>query len=253
MKTILIVEDNELNMKLFDDLLQAYGYKTLKYPDGMDVMQLAREHCPDLIIMDIQLPEVSGFEHTKMLKADDDLKDIPVIAVTASASHGDKRKMLEAGFDDFLSKPISPTLFLETVSRFVPKARFRLSESLMTGHAVIDAEHEQLVVLINEFADFQEAKDEKACAGKIKELTETLKSHLDNERRIMEELGCWHLKEHKIEQVERIGKYDTLVKDAALHGYGGNFTTELTSIFFDDFINAEMVFKSHLQKIDYRE
>ena len=84
-KTILIVEDNELNMKLFHDLLDAHGYKTLQTRNGMEALALAREHRPDLILMDIQLPEVSGLEVTKWLKEDDQLRTIPVIAVTAFA------------------------------------------------------------------------------------------------------------------------------------------------------------------------
>ena len=115
-KTILIVEDNELNMKLENDLLQAHGYDTLQSVDGKDVLQLAREHHPDLIIMDIQLPEISGMEYTKMLKADDELKDIPVLAVTAFALKGDEEKILEAGCDGYIAKPISVPHFLETVA-----------------------------------------------------------------------------------------------------------------------------------------
>jgi two-component system cell cycle response regulator DivK len=84
-KTVLIVEDNELNMKLFHDLLDAHGYETLQTRNGVEALQLAREHHPDLILMDIQLPEVSGLEVTKWLKEDDHLREIPVIAVTAFA------------------------------------------------------------------------------------------------------------------------------------------------------------------------
>lgn len=118
-KTILIVEDNELNMKLFNDLLQARGYETLQSGDGVNTMQLAREHRPDLIIMDIQLPEVSGIAHIKMLKADDDLKDIPVLAVTAFAMSGDEEAIIEAGCDGYISKPISLPLFFETVAKYI--------------------------------------------------------------------------------------------------------------------------------------
>lgn len=120
-KTILIVEDNELNMKLFNDLLQAGGYETLQSVDGVNTMQLAREHRPDLIIMDIQLPEVSGLEHIKMLKADDDLKDIPVLAVTALAMKADEEEIIEAGCDGYISKPISVTSFFETVAKHIQK------------------------------------------------------------------------------------------------------------------------------------
>lgn len=116
-KTILIVEDNELNMKLFNDILQAQGYITLQSIDGSDFMDLAREHRPDLVIMDIQLPEVSGLERTRIFKADDDFKDIPVLAVTAFALEGGIEKILEAGCDDAIGKPISVPSFLETVDK----------------------------------------------------------------------------------------------------------------------------------------
>ncbi len=118
-KTVLIVEDNDLNMKLENDLLQAHGYDTLQSVDGQDTLQLAREHHPDLIIMDIQLPGVSGMEYTKMLKADDQLKDIPVLAVTAFAMKGDEEKIRAAGCDDYIAKPINVPHFLETVEKFV--------------------------------------------------------------------------------------------------------------------------------------
>ncbi len=114
--TILIVEDNELNMKLFSDLLQAHGYNTVQSADGMEVMLLAREHCPALIIMDVQLPHKSGLEHIKMLKADDELKNIPVIAVTAHAMKGDEQKILDAGCNGYISKPISVSSFLASVA-----------------------------------------------------------------------------------------------------------------------------------------
>ena len=96
-KTVLIVEDNELNMKLFHDLLDAHGYDTLQTRDGMEALALAREHRPDLILMDIQLPEVSGLEVTKWLKEDDLLRQIPVVAVTAFAMKGDEEKIREGG------------------------------------------------------------------------------------------------------------------------------------------------------------
>ncbi len=118
-KTILIVGDDDLSMKLATDLLHAHGYDTLHSVDGKDTLQLARDHHPDLIIMDIQLPEISGVEHTKVLKADDALRDIPVLAVTAFALKGDEEKILEAGCDGYIAKPISVLNFLETVERFV--------------------------------------------------------------------------------------------------------------------------------------
>jgi len=117
-KTILIVEDNELNMKLFHDLLEAHGYKTLQTRDGLSALDIAREHMPDLILMDIQLPEVSGLEVTKWLKEDETLRAIPVIAVTAFAMKGDEEKIREGGCEAYISKPISVNSFLETVDKF---------------------------------------------------------------------------------------------------------------------------------------
>src|SRR5690242_6476707 len=118
-KRVLIVEDNDLNMKLFHDLLEAHGYDTLQTKDGMEALKLAREHHPDLILMDIQLPEVSGLEVTKWIKEDDDLKAIPIIAVTAFAMKGDEEKIREGGCEAYIAKPISVANFLQTVERFL--------------------------------------------------------------------------------------------------------------------------------------
>ncbi len=118
-KTVLVVEDNELNMKLFHDLLEAHGYNILQTRDGMDALRIAREHKPDLILMDIQLPEVSGLEVTKWIKEDENLKSIPVIAVTAFAMKGDEEKIRDGGCEAYIAKPISVTNFLETVQRFL--------------------------------------------------------------------------------------------------------------------------------------
>ena len=118
-KKVLIVEDNELNMKLFHDLLDAQGYETLQTREGLQALALAREHRPDLILMDIQLPEISGLEVTKWLKEDDDLRSIPVVAVTAFAMKGDEERIREGGCEAYLSKPISVTLFLDTIKRLL--------------------------------------------------------------------------------------------------------------------------------------
>lgn len=118
-KSVLIVEDNELNMKLFRDLLEAHGYKTIETRDGMEALALARTHRPDLILMDIQLPEVSGLEVTKWIKEDDNLKSIPIIAVTAFAMKGDEEKIREGGCEAYIAKPISVATFLQTVQRFL--------------------------------------------------------------------------------------------------------------------------------------
>ncbi len=118
-KTVMVVEDNELNMKLFHDLLEAHGYRIVQTKDGMDVLRLAREHKPDLILMDIQLPEVSGLEVTRWIKEDEELRAIPVIAVTAFAMKGDEEKMRKGGCEAYIAKPISVASFLETVERFI--------------------------------------------------------------------------------------------------------------------------------------
>ena len=118
-KRVLIVEDNDLNMKLFHDLLEAHGYATLQTKDGMEALKLARQHHPDLILMDIQLPEVSGLEVTKWLKDDPQLKSIPVVAVTAFAMKGDEERIREGGCEAYLSKPISVGKFMETIRHFL--------------------------------------------------------------------------------------------------------------------------------------
>ena len=121
-KKVLIVEDNELNMKLFHDLLEAHGIGTIETRDGTRVLEIARAERPDLILMDIQLPEVSGLEVIKWLKSDDELKTIPVIAITAFAMKGDEQKIREGGCEDYISKPISVTRFLEVVDTYLKKA-----------------------------------------------------------------------------------------------------------------------------------
>ncbi len=117
-RKVLIVEDNELNMKLFNDLLEAQGYQVIQTRDGLSALDLARQHKPDLILMDIQLPEVSGIDVTKWLKEDDELKSIPVVAVTAFAMKGDEEKIRESGCQGYISKPISVAGFLQTIGEF---------------------------------------------------------------------------------------------------------------------------------------
>lgn len=118
---VLVVEDNELNMKLFHDLLEAHGITTIQTRDGRNVLEIARNEKPDLILMDIQLPEISGLDVTKALKSDPELKTIPVIAVTAFAMKGDERKIREGGCEDYISKPISVIKFMETVRKYLPE------------------------------------------------------------------------------------------------------------------------------------
>jgi two-component system, cell cycle response regulator DivK len=118
-KRVLIVEDNDLNMKLFNDLLVAHGYGTLQTKDGTEALALARQYRPDLILMDIQLPEVSGLQVTQWIKSDDLLRSIPVIAVTAFAMKGDEEKIRDGGCEAYIAKPISVSSFLKTVERFL--------------------------------------------------------------------------------------------------------------------------------------
>jgi two-component system cell cycle response regulator DivK len=118
-KTVLIVEDNELNMKLFNDLLESKGCRIVQTRNGVEAVELARIHRPDLILMDIQLPEISGLQVTQWLKDDEELRSIPVIAVTAFAMKGDEEKIRQGGCEAYLSKPISVAKFFETVDHFL--------------------------------------------------------------------------------------------------------------------------------------
>jgi two-component system cell cycle response regulator DivK len=121
-KKVMIVEDNELNMKLFRDLIEANGYETVRTRNGLKALDLAREHMPDLILMDIQLPEVSGLEVTKWLKEDETLRSIPVIAVTAFAMKGDEERIRQGGCEAYISKPISVTSFIQTIKSYLGDA-----------------------------------------------------------------------------------------------------------------------------------
>ncbi len=121
-KKVLIVEDNELNMKLFADLLEAHGYDTRQTREGLKAIGIARSYKPDLILMDIQLPEVSGLEVTKWIKDDKDLADIPVVAVTAFAMKGDEKRIRDGGCEAYIAKPITVSSFLATVRKFVEAA-----------------------------------------------------------------------------------------------------------------------------------
>lgn len=117
-KTVLVVEDNELNLRLFCDLLSAHGYAAHPVRDGRDCLALAREKTPDLIIMDIQMPHVSGLELIEQIKGDAFLRAIPIMAVTAYAGKGDEDKIRAAGAEAYVSKPISVIKFIESVAAF---------------------------------------------------------------------------------------------------------------------------------------
>ena len=118
-KVVLIAEDDPKNMKLIQDLLQFEGYSTLEAKNGMQSVEIAKEKKPDLIVMDIQMPVMDGFEATKVLKADDDTKEIPIVALTSYAMTGDEQRILEAGCDGYISKPINTVGFMKKVAEYL--------------------------------------------------------------------------------------------------------------------------------------
>jgi len=118
-KRILVVEDNELNMKLLNDVLEAHGYEVLTTGEGTVAVVWARQYRPDLILMDLQLPDVSGLEVTRQLKAAADTASIPIVAVTAFAMAGDEKKALDHGCDAYVSKPIDLRQFLDLIAKFI--------------------------------------------------------------------------------------------------------------------------------------
>ena len=123
MKTILIVEDNEKNMKLVRDILRHNGFETIEATTGGDGVRLAAERRPDLVLMDIQLPDIDGIEALSRIRADPALDGVPVIAVSASVMPDDQQKIVTSGFDAFVTKPINLKPFLETVQRFLTSGR----------------------------------------------------------------------------------------------------------------------------------
>jgi CheY-like chemotaxis protein len=116
---ILVVEDNEKNMKLFRDVLQAKGYLTLEAGSGEQAVELATEHVPDLILMDVQLPGIDGIEALGRIRADERTQAIPVVALTAQAMSGDREHFLESGFDGYISKPVDVMEFIQTVATYL--------------------------------------------------------------------------------------------------------------------------------------
>ena len=120
--TVLIVEDNPKNMKLMRDLMGMHGHRTLEAPDGPAGLDMALQHRPDLILMDIQLPTMDGYEVTRRLKAQEETKHIPIIAVTSFAMRGEEDRAREAGCDAYVSKPIDIRKLVETVQTFLPKS-----------------------------------------------------------------------------------------------------------------------------------
>lgn len=119
MPTVLIVEDNELNMKLFSDLLTMQGFDVLRGTDGMEGVRIARETRPDLVLMDMQLPLMSGPEALVEIRADPALSQVPILAVTAYAMKGDAERIMRAGFDGYIAKPINVGQFITEVRKYL--------------------------------------------------------------------------------------------------------------------------------------
>ena len=120
---VLVVEDNERNMKLFRDVLQASGYRTLEATTGERAVELVTEHRPDLVLMDIQLPDIDGVEALDRLRANERTASVPVLALTAQAMEGDRERFLAAGFDGYLSKPVNIADLVSTVKRYCGRSR----------------------------------------------------------------------------------------------------------------------------------
>jgi CheY-like chemotaxis protein len=118
-KRVLVIEDNELNMKLVRSLLQIGKYQVVEAPDAETGIRMAQEHHPALILMDIQLPGMDGLSATRLLKQDGDLKEIPVVALTSYAMQGDDEKALEAGCTGYIAKPINTRTFLDTLEKYM--------------------------------------------------------------------------------------------------------------------------------------
>ncbi|RYE02800.1 MAG: response regulator [Sphingomonadales bacterium] len=119
-KRVLVVEDNELNLKLFCDLLRAHGFEVAPVKDGREALAAARAFVPDLVVMDIQMPHVTGDEIIRQMKLDSQLRAIPIMAVTAYAGHDDEERIRAAGANAYVSKPISLARFMEEVRALVP-------------------------------------------------------------------------------------------------------------------------------------
>lgn len=121
MAKIIIVEDNEFNMRLFSDLLHSQGHQVIECPEGLDALELVKKEHPDLVLMDIQMPEISGLEVTRLIRAESKIADTKIIAISAFAMPGDEEKILTAGCNAYISKPISIPLFFQTVADNLPK------------------------------------------------------------------------------------------------------------------------------------
>ena len=157
---ILVVEDNELNLKLFCDLLRAHGFEAEPVRDGREALDRARAFVPDLVVMDIQMPHVSGLELIEQMKADEGLKSTPIMAVTAYAARGDEERIRDAGAEGYVSKPISVIRFVEAVAGLLRSAAERVEGPDAAADAV---EAAQASVAVEE----EVAAEGEAIAAKV--------------------------------------------------------------------------------------
>ena len=157
---ILVVEDNELNLKLFCDLLRAHGYEVEPVRDGREAVERARAFAPDLIVMDIQMPHITGLELIEQIKADEELRRMPIMAVTAYAAKGDEERIRDAGAEGYVSKPISVLKFVEAVRALLEAAAIRAAETAENGEVEPDAQAEGDAVPEAEFPGEGRGPDE---------------------------------------------------------------------------------------------
>jgi two-component system cell cycle response regulator DivK len=161
---ILVVEDNELNLRLFCDLLRAHGYEAEPVRDGREAIERARAFAPDLVVMDIQMPHISGLELIEQMKADAELSRPPIMAVTAYAAKGDEERIRDAGAEGYVSKPISVLKFVEAVRALLDAAAARAAEEVVEAPESAEGEPEPEVG--------EEAEDVEAEAPETQEAAE---------------------------------------------------------------------------------
>jgi two-component system cell cycle response regulator DivK len=141
---ILVVEDNELNLKLFCDLLRAHSYEAEPVRDGREALERARAFAPDLVVMDIQMPHISGLELIEQMKADAELRATPIMAVTAYAARGDEERIRDAGAEGYVSKPISVIRFVEAVRQLLEDAAARKDVSAPQDVHAAEKDYEEI-------------------------------------------------------------------------------------------------------------
>jgi two-component system, cell cycle response regulator DivK len=162
---ILVVEDNELNLKLFCDLLRAHGYAVEPVRDGREALDRARAFAPDLVVMDIQMPHISGLELIEQMKADGDLNRVPIMAVTAYAARGDEERIRDAGAEGYVAKPISVIRFVEAVRALLQLAAARAEAAAEEAAAAQPADMEDAEAGAGEAEDAPSQAEEEGPEG----------------------------------------------------------------------------------------